>query len=185
VTVAIQVPSGTIQVTATQGGVALKNGTVTITGGPIAGFSVTGTTDASGTYSVSVPSGSGYTVTLSAGGPSVSKTATVATGLTTPVALDLPLPVGTVQVSAVTGSRWFGCSPVGYATVWLSGGPTGGSWGPFTANSGGVYTFSSIPVGSGYSVTARDSYGHQSSAGAVVSDGSTTYVTVNVRGSSC
>ncbi len=186
VTVAIQVPTGTIKVTATQGGVTLKGGTVTITGGPIAGFSLTGTTDASGVYSASVPSGSGYTVTLSASGPSVSTTATVATGLTTPVALDLPLPAGTIEVTAVSGNRRNGCSPVAYATVWLSGGPTSGSWGPYTTNGGGVYTFSSVPVGSGYTVTARDpSNGRQSTSGAVVSQGSTTYVTVNVRGSSC
>ncbi len=163
-------PSGNVGVTVNWGGAPAQGVTVTLSGGPYALSPVSGATNSSGQVTFSnVPSGTGYTVTASKGGQSATpQTIAVTTGSTTNVTMTLP--TGTLVVNV----KWAGVNVNG-ATVSLSGGPrpispaiTG------TTNSSGNVTFSNVPAGTGYTVTATRSGQSSAPTAATVNAGSTT-----------
>jgi hypothetical protein len=138
--------AGAIAVTATQGGALAAGAAVGLAGGPD-GISLSATTDASGVATFyDVPPGSGYTVTATKGGQSGSQTASVADGATTPVTVDIPVPPGTVNATVT----WNGL-PVPGATVRLVGGAVDVS---AASGSNGVASFTNVPAGTGYTITA-------------------------------
>jgi type II secretory pathway pseudopilin PulG len=167
----IALPTGSVAATVTWAGVAVNGATVTITGGPMS-INVSGATNASGQLTfVNVPAGSGYTVTATKGGQSVSATSqSVSGGATTNVSLALP--TGTLTVTV----NWAG-SPVNGAAVTVSGGnlasPVSG-----TTNSSGVVTFTNVPAGTGYTVAATSGGQTGTATSVTVTAGSTTNVTV-------
>ncbi len=141
-------PSGDIAVNVKQLGVDMAGAAVTVTGGPN-NMSLTGTTDASGNATFTVPEGTGYTVTATRAGQSASSAAAVTVGATTNVALVLPNPpTGTLNVNVTQFA-----TGVAGATVTLSGGPWSVS-STGTTNGSGQVTFSNVPGGNGYTVTA-------------------------------
>jgi type II secretory pathway pseudopilin PulG len=161
-------PSGDIAVNVKQLGIDMAGAAVTVTGGPN-NMSLTGTTDASGNATFTVPEGTGYTVTATRAGQSASSAAAVTAGATTNVALVLPNPpTGTLNVNVTQFA-----TGVAGATVELSGGPW--SIGPITGttNGSGQVTFASVPAGAGYSITAT-SGADTASTTATVSTGTTT-----------
>lgn len=172
-------PSGTVHVNVKQLGLNVVGGNVTLTGGPY-GVNVSGTTDANGdVVFTSVPSHAtdDYTVTASrtVQGTTYTQTGTtlVSTGGTANVNLVLPSPaLATVNVTVnVVGV------PQSGATVVLSGSPFGLPDLTGTTDATGVATFTSIPVGTGYTATASLApYANGSTTFAVVSP--TTNATV-------
>ena len=142
-------PSGDIAVNVKQLGVNIAGATVTVTGGPN-NMSFSGTTNASGNVTFTVPEGTGYTVTATKGGQSANTTAAVTVGATTNVNLVLPNPpTGTLNVNVTQLS-----AGVSGATVTLSGGPWSIAPVTGTTNASGLVTFTAVPAGSGYTITA-------------------------------
>jgi len=84
-------PTGALAVNVKQLGVNANDADVTVSGGPN-GISASGTTDANGNASFTVPEGSGYTVTATRVGLGNDTSATVTAGSTTNVAIVLPSP---------------------------------------------------------------------------------------------
>ena len=162
-------PSGDIAVNVKQLGIDTAAATVTVTGGPN-NMTLSGTTDASGNVTFTVPAGTGYTVTATKAGQSSSATAAVTVGSTTSVALSLPDPptgslvVNVTQLSAAASG----------ATVTVSGGPWSISQTLTTGGSGQV-TFPAVPGGTGYTVTATKG-SDTASTTTTVTTGSTTTV---------
>ncbi len=124
--IGVALPTGTIAVNAaTWAGQPAGSATVTISGGPDSPTTYTGTTNASGVASITVPATTStypYTVTVTdtAGTTTGTGTATVtslASGATATVSPALT-PTGTIAVTAT----WAG-QPAGSATVTISGGP--------------------------------------------------------------
>jgi Tfp pilus assembly protein PilV len=177
VTIDLPVP-GQLTATVTWGGYVAPGATVTLTGGPD-NINISGTTDASGVVVFSyVPPGSGYTVTASKSGASVSQLASVVSSTNTNVALALP-GVGAAQVTVKWPDSGDPNRPASGAQIALSGGPDGIS-NTQTANSSGVYTFTNVPAGAtAYTITATKS-GQTVSTSATVSNGSTTNVTLSL-----
>lgn len=166
----VALPTGSVATTVTWAGVAVNAATVTLTGGPMS-VNVSGTTNVSGQVTfVNVPAGSGYTVTATKGGQSVSTSATVSGGATTNV--PLALPTGTMIVTV----NWAG-SPVNGASVTVSGGNLASSV-TGTTNSSGQVTFSNVPAGAGYTVTATSGGQTGAALNQTVTGGSTVNVTV-------
>ncbi|MCC6223488.1 MAG: carboxypeptidase regulatory-like domain-containing protein [Thermoleophilia bacterium] len=144
--VALNLPTGTVVATVTWAGLPVTGANVTLSGGPM-GISVSGTSNSSGSVTFSnVPAGSGYSVAASKSGQSASASATVTGGGTASVSLGLP--TGSLQVRVKRGS-----SDVSGATVKLSGGPMG-ILATGTSGSGGLITFTNVPVGTPYTVKA-------------------------------
>ena len=126
---------------------AASGATVTLTGGPF-GITASGSTNGSGQITfTNVPTGSGYTVTA-VKGTTVNTGTTVNAGTNT-VNLTLPNPPsGSVQLTV----KWVGALVNG-ATVQITGGPYGISQ-SLTTTATGVVTFSSVPLGGGYTFQA-------------------------------
>jgi type II secretory pathway pseudopilin PulG len=141
-------PTGNIFVTVQWGSTPSAGASVTVSGGPF-GITATGTANASGQLTFSnVPSGTGYTVTATLGGTASQSGVAVSTGSTTNVTVNLPTATLNVNVKR-NGNNLQG------ATVVLTGGPAGVNiTNPSVTNSGGNVSFSNVPVGSGYTVTA-------------------------------
>jgi hypothetical protein len=140
-------PTATLTVNVTQLSAAASGATVTLTGGPF-GITASGTTNSSGQVTfTSVPTGSSYTVTA-VKGTTVNTGTTINTGTNT-VNLTLPNPPsGSVQLTV----NWVGALVNG-ATVQITGGPYGISQ-SLTTTATGVVTFSSVPLGGGYTFQA-------------------------------
>jgi type II secretory pathway pseudopilin PulG len=167
-------PSGNMLVNVQQLGTNAAGATVTVTGGPN-DVNLSGTTDAAGDVTFSnLPSGSGYNVAATRCSQNASTTATVTTGVTTPVAITLPNPP---TATVVATARWAGLAAAS-AAIGLSGGPCGITVAPTVADANGRVTFSNVPTGSGYTATATKNTGSGSQGFTVA--GSPTNVTVNV-----
>ena len=130
-------------------GVNTAGAAITVTGGPNNMTVSGGPTDASGNATVSVPGGTGYTVTATKAGQSANATAAVTVGSTTNVALSLPNPpTGTLDVNVTQLSL-----AASGATVTVTGGPWSISQ-TLTTGASGQVTFPAVPGGTGYTVTA-------------------------------
>jgi type II secretory pathway pseudopilin PulG len=141
--VTVDLPTGSLVVTVNSGGQNQSDATVTLSGGPM-GITVSGTTDGSGQVTfLNVPTGSGYTITASKGGASVSQGKTIVAGSNT-ATLTLPSLVVTVNSGGQNQPD---------ATVTLTGGPAALNVSG-TTNASGQVTFLNVPVGSGYTITA-------------------------------
>ena len=142
-------PAGDIAVNVKQLGVNTAGAAITVTGGPNNMTVSGGPTDASGNATVSVPAGSGYTVTATKAGQSANTTAAVAVGSTTNVALSLPNPpTGALDVNVTQLAL-----AASGATVTVTGGPWSISQ-TLTTGASGQVTFPAVPGGTGYTVTA-------------------------------
>ncbi len=163
---------GTIVATVQWGGSPVSGATVTLTGGPN-GISLSGTSNASGQVTfTNLVAGSGFTVGASKSGQSASQTGvSVSAGGTTNVTVNLP--TGTLVATV----KWNGANVSG-ATVTLTGGPMSTNVSG-TSDASGQVTFTNVPAGSGYTVTAAKS-GASAAVAATVNGGSTTNVTINM-----
>ncbi len=168
-------PTGTLDVHVDQVGLDVPGATVDVTGGPN-NISMTGTTDANGDVSFTVPEGTGYTVTATKSGQSANTNAAVTAGSTTSVTVTLPPPpTGSILVTVIwAGNTVTNCSNC----VTLTGGPYAIS-ATGSTNASGQVTFTSVPVGSGYTVTATKNTFTGSNT-AIVTASTTTPVTVNL-----
>lgn len=140
---------GGLTVTVRANGVtAMPGATVTVDGGPASIATQTATTNASGQATfTNLPAGSGYTVTATKNGAGASTTATVIANTNTTV--DLSLAVGSVPVTV----RWGPGGPVVASPQITITGP--GSYSDTqTGSPGGTYTFTDLPAGPGYNVSA-------------------------------
>lgn len=140
---------GGLTVTVRANGVtAIAGATVKVSGGPASIATQTATTNASGQATfTNLPAGSGYTVTATKNGAGASTTATVIANTNTTV--DLSLAVGSVPVTV----RWGPGGPaVPNAQVTIIG--PGSYSDTQTANGSGVVTFTDLPAGPGYDVSA-------------------------------
>jgi hypothetical protein len=110
-------PTGTVTATVTWANVAIANVTVSLTNSSN-GFTFSSQlTNSSGQVTwTNVPAGSGYTVAAS----NLTASATVTSGTTTSVSINLPNETLTVNVQDANGN------PVGGATVTVTGGPQSG-----------------------------------------------------------
>lgn len=167
-------PTGTLAVNVQQLSANAPGATVDVTGGPN-NISVSGTTDASGNVSFTVPEGAGYTITATKGTESASTNASVTAGSTTNATVTLPPPpMGSILVTANWDSVLASCTNC----VTLTGGPSSISVTGST-NASGQVTFSNVPVGSGYTITVAKS-GVSATGTATVTANTTTPVTVNL-----
>ena len=171
--VSLALPVGTVAVTVNWGGSPVNGASVTLSGGNLTS-SVSGTTNASGQVTFSnVPAGTGYTVTATSGGQTgTASSVTVTGGSTTNVTV--PMPTGMVAVTVT----WGGAAVASCTNcVTISGGNLGS---PVTGstNASGVATFSNVPAGSGYTVTATKSGQSASNSSVTVTGGSTTNVSL-------
>ena len=167
-------PTGTLAVKVQQVSAGVSGATVDVTGGPN-NISVTGVTDTSGNVSFTVPEGAGYTITGTKSGQSASTTASVTQGATTNATVTLPPPpTGSLLVTVNWGS------PIGACTncVTLSGGPNAISVTGSTSSAGQV-TFTTVPSGSGYTVTATKN-SVSAAVAATITTGTTTNKTVDL-----
>jgi type II secretory pathway pseudopilin PulG len=168
-------PSGTLAVKVTQLGADAAGAAVTVSGGPN-NVSVSGTTDASGNVSFTLPAGSGYSIAASKTGQSASAAATVTQGATTNGAVALPDPPSGALVVDV---HQVGVAASG-AVVTVTGGPYSISQSLTTAATGQV-TFASVPAGSGYAVTAtKGSYTATASPSPTIAASATTSTTIDL-----
>lgn len=171
-------PLGTLVVNVTQFGGPAANATVQVSGGRNEITPITGTTNAAGSVTFTIPSGSetyDITATDRAAIVSGSTTATISTGQTTTKTINLAdPPVGAIQALV----RWLN-APVNGATVRVQGGPYAIDRTLTTSSSGNV-TFTNVPAGSGYIVTATKNGQSRVATGVAVTAGSTTPVTLNM-----
>ena len=169
--VSIALPVGTVAVTVTSGGYPIQcTNCVTISGGNLSA-SVTGSTNASGQVNfLNVPAGSGYTVAATNAGASGSQTGLSVTGGGT-TNVTVTLPTGALQVTVTSAGSPVQCTNC----VTVSGGslvsPVTGS-----TNASGIVIFSTLPAGTGYTVTANNSGASASQSGVTITAGSTTNV---------
>ncbi len=174
--VAVAMPVGSVTVTVTWAGNPVTGATVTLTGGNISGTITAGsTTNSSGQVTVAnVPVGSGVTVQATASGQTGTTSGqTVTTAGPNNVAVTMP--VGTFVVTAYQPA---GTIAPG-ATVTLTLGPMSVNVSG-TADSLGQVTFSNVPAGSGYTITASR-YGTSANVtNQSVAGSGTTNVTVNI-----
>jgi hypothetical protein len=162
-------PTGTIKVTATQGGSPLAGSTVTVTGGP-SSVNVSGVTDASGILSFAgLTAGAGYTVKLTSGAQTVQQTNVSVVGNTT-TNVPLAVTVGSIKVTVTQGVALAG------ATVTLNGPSSYAASG--TTNGSGQYTFTNVPAGTGYTVSTTSGAATATSPSQTVTSGATTNVTL-------
>lgn len=140
-------PPGALKAVVTWAGLTVSGATVTLTGGP-GPVSLAGVSDVNGEVLFSnLPPGSGYTMTATKAGQTGTASPTVVGGTTATVPVALP------TVSLLATVTWIGANVSG-ATVTLSGGPM--SISPVVAVTGGSgqITFSNVPAGSGYTLSA-------------------------------
>ncbi len=166
-------PTGTLSVTAVNGGTPIAGVAVTVTGGP-SGVTLNGTTDPNGVVNfASVPAGAApYTVTGTYGAATFQQTGiTVATNTPTPVTLGVV--AGSVKVSVSSGVL-----PVPGATLTLTG-PNGFS-ATGTSDGSGTFTFTNVGSGSGYAVTATDGAATAQASAVTVNTGATTNVVLSL-----
>lgn len=167
-------PTGTLSVHVEQLSAGAPGATVDVTGGPN-NITVSGTTDAFGDVSFTVPEGPGYTITATKAGQSANTTASVTAGSTTNALVTLPPPpTGTILATVNWAAPLASCPNC----VTLSGGPNAISV-TGTTGAGGQVTFANVPVGSGYTVTATKNTVSASTAATVVAN-TTTNTTVNL-----
>jgi prepilin-type N-terminal cleavage/methylation domain-containing protein len=168
-------PTGTFTATVTWAGNPVNGATVTLNGGPVAGWGPkTATTNSSGVATFNdVPEGSGYTFTATKSGQTSSSVAATAVGGTT-VNVPIAMPVGTIVATVQSAS-----TPVPGATVTVSGGNLSGSVSG-TSDSAGQVTFSNVPAGSSMTVGAVKGAQNGSTTGVSVTGGNTTNVTVDM-----
>ncbi|WP_181813692.1 hypothetical protein [Gaiella occulta] len=177
--VVVALPTGTLDATVTYGGVLAASGaTITVSGGPNA-VSVSGTTNASGVFSDTLPAGTtaSYTITATKAGQSVSGTFTLPANGST-AALTLNLPVGTVNATV----RWGSAGPFSNgAAITVSGGPVGGTVASGSTNASGSYSNTSLPAGTGtYTIQATKGAAGASTTFTIPSSGSTATVTLTL-----
>ena len=111
-------------------------------------MSLSGTSDVNGEVLFSnVPAGSGYTLTTTKSGQTVTLSPTVVGGTTTTTVVTMP------TVTVVGTVTWVGANVNG-ATVTLAGGPMSLSTLTATTNSSGQVTFTNVPAGGAYTLTA-------------------------------
>ncbi len=140
-------PPGSLKAVVTWAGLKVTGATVTLTGGPGA-VSLSGASDVNGEVLFSnLPPGGGYTITATKSGQTRTASPTVVGGSTTTVPLALP------TVSLLTTVTWVGNNVSG-ATVTLSGGPMAISPVSAVTSGSGQVTFSNVPAGSGYTLSA-------------------------------
>lgn len=140
-------PTGHLRARATWNGTAVPGATISLTGGP-GSISLSGTSDAAGEVLFSdLPAGSGYTLTATKSGQTATASPTVVGGTTTTIVIGMP------TVTVVGTVTWVGTN-VNAATVTLAGGPMSLSTLTGTSNSSGQVTFTNVPAGGGYTLTA-------------------------------
>ncbi len=143
-------PTGHLKARATWNGTPVPGATISLTGGP-GSVSLSGTADSNGEVLFSnVPAGSGYTLTAVMSGQTATASATVVGATTTTTIIALP------TVTVVGAVNWAGSSVTG-ATVTLAGGPLSLSTLTATTNSSGQATFTNVPAGGSYTLTATKS----------------------------
>jgi prepilin-type N-terminal cleavage/methylation domain-containing protein len=144
--VALTLPAGSLVVQVRWAGTAVNGATVVVTGGPDS-VNLTQTTPSSGNVTFAdLPPGNGYTVQATMSGQTVTLTnVTVSAGGTTVTA---NLPTGTVVVNVKRSG-----TNQSSATVRLTLGPMGINVSA-TTNSSGNATFTNVPVGAGYTISA-------------------------------
>lgn len=181
--ISVALPTGTIAVNAaTWAGQPVASATVTVSGGPNSPTTYTGTTNASGVASITVPATTAaypYTVTITKTTGSITGTGTatvtsLASGGTATVAPPLT-PTGTIAVNAAT---WAGAG-AGGATVTITGGANTGATYTGTTNSSGVVSIV-VPTTSSanpYTVTVTKNAGSGSSTVTSLASGATATVT--------
>ena len=142
-------PTGSLKASVTWGGLTVVGATVTLSGGPGA-ISLSGTSDVNGEVLFSnVPAGAGYTLSAVKSGQTGTASPTVVGGTTTTVPVALP------TVTLVATVTWVGAANAG-ATVTLSGGPLSLAATSATSNGSGQATFTNVPAGSGYTLSASE-----------------------------
>jgi type II secretory pathway pseudopilin PulG len=168
-------PMGSITALVRALGANVNGASVQVTGGPYNITSATLTTSGSGsaTFSNNIPAGTGYTVTAVKSGQTVSTGASVTSGSTTTVTLNMP--TGTIDVAAT----WAGLAAGnvgGTPSVTVTGGPAGATYNASISNSGGTVsivvpaTDSTAP----YQVTVTKNGGSGTTTGITVPDGGST-----------
>jgi hypothetical protein len=136
--------SYTISGQVTKAGAALAGVTVTLTGGP--GGTIT--TDAAGGYSfTALPYGGNYTVTPSLAGNSFTPASTAFTSLQANQTANF---AATTLTYTISGQVTKAGAALAGVTVTL----TGGSTGTRTTDAAGGYSFTALPYGGNYTVTA-------------------------------
>jgi len=143
-------PTGSLKAVVTWATVPVAGATVTLSGGP-GGISLSRTSDVNGEAVFSdIPAGSGYTLSAVKSGQTASVSPTVVGFTTTTVPVAMP------TLSLVATVTWVGANVSG-ATVTLSGGPLSLSPVSATTAGSGQITFSAVPAGSGYTLSATRS----------------------------
>ena len=143
-------PTGSLKAVVTWATVPVAGATVTLSGGP-GGISLSRTSDVNGEAVFSdIPAGSGYTMSAMKSGQTASVSPTVVGFTTTTVPIAMP------TLSLVATVTWAGANVSG-ATVTLSGGPLSLSPVSATTLASGQITFSNVPAGSGYTLSATKS----------------------------
>ena len=161
---------GVLTTTVTWGGQPVSGATVTLTGGPQS-ISLSAVTNSSGVASFpDVPAGSGYSLSATRSGESGTGSATVVANTTTNVTVTLP--VGSLLATIIASG-----SPLPGAVVKISGGPMSLPVTSLTTNASGQVTFTGLPAGSGYTLTAEKA-GSTIATLTAVSAGTTTNVTL-------
>ncbi len=201
-------PTGTISVTATWAGQTAGSANVSITGGPNSGATYSGTTNASGVASVTVPitnSSFPYTVTVTKNGGSGNSTVNTVTAAG-PNSTAVALGTKTLTLRIFTGSAPGTVYSNSSVSVSITGGPNGTNgaapsiaWtGTTTSGGSGGYTAAiTVPAGSGnflvkVAKNACPSSGTNRSTGSgattgtsVSADATTTSANIYMNQSSC
>jgi hypothetical protein len=171
--VLLTIPAGSLKVIVqNQSGTILQGAGVTLTStnGITAPAGTTGTT---GSYTFSLPVGTGYKVTASYGaGSTTSSAQSITSGATTTVTVTVATGSVKVTVQNSIGTTYSGASLV-------LNGPNGFTASATTA-SGGIATFSNVPAGSGYSVLANYAAATTTSAAISVTSGTTASSTITI-----
>jgi type II secretory pathway pseudopilin PulG len=168
--VSLALPLATLTVTATWAGSNVDAASITLSGGPMT-ISASGTTNSSGQVAfANVPAGPGYTITATKSGQTATLTNQTVNAPTS--GITIALPTGSVAVTVMWGG-----SPASNASVTLSGGPMSIS-SSGTTNSSGQVTFTNVPAGTGYTVSATKSGQTATATNQSVTGGSTTNVSL-------
>jgi type II secretory pathway pseudopilin PulG len=190
-------PTGTLVVNVKQFGLNAAGAAVSVTGGPN-GISTSGTADANGNVSFTLPEGAGYTVTATKIGQSASVSPAVTAGSTASASMTLPNgPMKTVTITVRDGTlAAYKNKPV---MVSVTGGPLGSagsapalttSPSPVTTTNVNPATVSvSVPQVAGYTYTVKVSVSpcitgtNRQGVSSLSSAAGATAVTVNLTGS--
>ncbi len=170
-------PSGTLVVNVVQLGLPASGATVTVSGGPNDYAPISQVTNGSGqTTFTNLPSGTdAYSISVTKATESATGSAVISTGATTTTNITLPdPPVGDIRALV----QWLGANVSG-ATVTVTGGPSSVNQSLVTGGSGEV-TFTNLPSGSGYTVSATKNGQTRTQTGVTVTTSSTTAVTLNM-----